>query len=65
VSENSWSLLLHIVLEDGILLADEFWLVALLLALLLALLRAEEAGRGGLSGEENAGDAAVVGVFFD
>lgn len=63
-SENSWSSLLYIVREDDnfLLATDEFLLFALLLVLLL---RAELAGRGGLSGEENAGDAAAVGVIFD
>ena len=51
--------------DANFLPADET--VLPLALLLLAPLRTEAlvAGRGGLSGEENAGDAAAVGVFLE
>jgi len=48
--------------------ADDFavdLLLLLVLALVAVLLREVDAGRGGLSGKENTGDAAAVGVLFD
>jgi len=65
-SENSWSSLLQTVPEDANFLPADETLLPLAL-LLLAPLWTEVlvAGRRGLSGKENAGDAATVRVFLE